>query len=86
MFIYYCYLGDNLSISEDMFATIDERRKVASGVDDDDRPDVSDKKKEAYIDLIMRMDELEDEREKRNATNKTQGIHTTSGYPYTSHL
>ncbi|XP_060605993.1 ankyrin-2-like isoform X12 [Ruditapes philippinarum] len=70
--------GDNLSISEDMFATIDERRKVASGDDDDDRPEISDKKKEAYIDLIMRMDELEDERDKRYSANKTQELEDTA--------
>lgn len=61
-----------------MIATIDERRKVASGKDEEEMPEISTKKKEAYIDLIMRMDEMEDEREKRIAADKSEGIDTDS--------
>lgn len=76
--IYYRHIGDNISISEDLIATIDERRKVASGKDEEEMPEISTKKKEAYIDLIMRMDEMEDEREKRIAADKSEGIDTDS--------
>ncbi|XP_053392981.1 uncharacterized protein LOC123564339 isoform X44 [Mercenaria mercenaria] len=69
--------GDNISISEDMIATIDDRRNVASA-EEEDRPEISDKKKEAYIDLIMRMDEFEDERERRIATNKPEELDDTA--------
>ncbi|XP_052770358.1 ankyrin-2-like isoform X10 [Mya arenaria] len=60
--------GDNLSISEDMIAEVDERRHVAQ--EESEPSELSDKKREAYIDLIMQMDKMEDEREKHFAANK----------------
>ncbi|KAH3869536.1 hypothetical protein DPMN_032705 [Dreissena polymorpha] len=60
--------GDNMSITEDMIAEVDERRKVAEL--ESEPSELSDQKKEAYIDLIMQMDRLEDEREKRFAAYK----------------
>lgn len=56
-----------------MIAELDERRKVASGAESESQ-ELSEKKREAYINLIMQMDRLEDEREKRYAANKPEGI------------
>jgi len=77
LYCFCCCSGDNLSVTEDLIAEIDERRKVASGLESE-APEICTKKREAYIDLIMQMDRLEDEREHRHASNKSQGIDNTN--------
>lgn len=74
VYIYSCNVGDNLSISEDMIASIDERRNVAANESEESAPEIATKKKDAYIDLIMRMDEIEDERDRQNAAYRQEGI------------
>lgn len=76
-----CCSGDNLSLSEDLIAEVDERRKVASGTETESQ-ELSDKKRQAYIDLIMQMDRLEDEREQRYAGNKSEGIENTTWHAF----
>ena len=70
-------LGDNISITEDMISEMDERRLKAS-TQSYEPDEISDKKKEAYIDLIMQMDQYEDEREARYAQNNQEGIDFTN--------
>ena len=66
--------GDRMSITDDIIAAIDERRLKAPIQTEIEAPDVSEKKKEAYIDLIMQLDRFEDERESRYAQNTIEGI------------
>lgn len=54
-----------------MEAEFDERRKVAQ-YKEPESEGLDDKKREAYLDLIMQIDKIEDEREKRIASNKKQ--------------
>ena len=63
-----------MSISDDIIAALDERRSKAPIQTEIEAPEVSDKKKEAYIDLIMQLDRFEDERESRYAQNEIEGI------------
>ena len=63
-----------MSITDDIIAAIDERRLKAPVQTEIEPPEITDKKKEAYIDLIMQLDRLEDERESRYAQNRMEGI------------
>lgn len=63
-----------MSITDDIIAALDERRLKAPVQTEIDVPEVSEKKKEAYIDLIMQLDRFEDERESRYVQNRMEGI------------
>ena len=66
--------GDRLSLTDEIVAAIDERRQKAPVQTEIEIPEVSEKKKAAYIDLIMQLDQFEDERERRFAQDRTEGI------------
>ncbi|XP_050393549.1 titin isoform X4 [Patella vulgata] len=63
------------SIAEDLTVFVDQRRPVAKVTTPEERQIISQKKKEAYVDLLSELDKYADEKERMQAAQKVeQGI------------